>query len=160
MTDFWIFFFFLQDFSEMSYRYTGWYPHFWHFVSTVLCSVAQSCPALCGPMDCSPPGSSVHGVSQARILEWVAVSYSRGSSRPRDWTRVSCVPCVGGWILDHECYLVRYCLRKECWPLKHCKLTILQLIKKINNSLAWFKRNIFMNIFAQACRGCLKSLLK
>ena len=40
---------------------------------------------------CSPPGSSVHGIFQARVLEWVAISFSRGSSRPRDWTRVSCI---------------------------------------------------------------------
>ena len=40
--------------------------------------VSQSCPTLCDPMDCSPPGSSVHGISQARILEWVAISFSRG----------------------------------------------------------------------------------
>ena len=50
--------------------------------------VAQ-CPALCNPMDCSLPGSSVHGTLQARVLEWAAISFSRGSSRPRDWTRVS-----------------------------------------------------------------------
>ena len=43
------------------------------------CSVAQSCPALCDPMDCSPPGSSVHGISQARILEWAAMPFSRGT---------------------------------------------------------------------------------
>ena len=42
--------------------------------------VAQSCPALCDPMDCSPPGSSVHGILQAEILEWIAISFSRGSS--------------------------------------------------------------------------------
>ena len=51
--------------------------------------VAQSCRTLCDPMDCSPLGSSVHGIFQARILEWVAISFSRGSSRPRDWTQVS-----------------------------------------------------------------------
>ena len=51
--------------------------------------VAQSCPTLCNPMDCSPPGSSVHGIFQARILEWVAISFSRGSSQPRDRTQVS-----------------------------------------------------------------------
>ena len=45
----------------------------------------QSCPALCNPTNCSPLGSSVHGILQARILEWVAVSSSRGSSQPRDW---------------------------------------------------------------------------
>ena len=48
------------------------------------CLVAKSCPTLRDPMDCSPPGSSVHGISQARILEWVAIPFSRGSPRPRD----------------------------------------------------------------------------
>ena len=46
--------------------------------------VTQSCLTLCDPMDCNPPGSSVHGTLQARILEWVAISYSRGSSQPRN----------------------------------------------------------------------------
>ena len=50
--------------------------------------VAQSCPTLCDPMDYSLPGSTIHGVFQARILEWVAISFSRRSSLPRDWTRV------------------------------------------------------------------------
>ena len=49
-------------------------------------SVTQSCSTLCDPMDCSPPGSSVHGIFQARELEWGAISFSRGSSRPRDGT--------------------------------------------------------------------------
>ena len=53
--------------------------------------VAQSCPTLCDPMDCSLPGSSVHGIFQARVLEWVAISFSRDSSRPRDQTQVSCI---------------------------------------------------------------------
>ena len=51
--------------------------------------VTQSCPTLCNPIDCSPPGSSIHGIFQARVLEWAAISFSRESSRPRDWTRVS-----------------------------------------------------------------------
>ena len=61
--------------------------------------VAQSCPTLCDPVDCSPPGSSVHGILQARILEWVAISFSRGSSRPRDRTQVSCIAgrCFNLW---------------------------------------------------------------
>ena len=46
----------------------------------------QLCPALCNPKDCSPPGSSVHGIPQARLLEWVAIPLSRGSSQPRDRT--------------------------------------------------------------------------
>ena len=53
--------------------------------------VAQSCLTLCDPVDCSPPGSFIHGILQARILEWVATSFSRGSSRPRDRTQVSCI---------------------------------------------------------------------
>ena len=52
----------------------------------VCCLVVKLCPTLCNPMDYSPPGASVHGMFQARILEWVAISSSRGSSRPRDWT--------------------------------------------------------------------------
>ena len=55
------------------------------------CSVAQSCLTLCDPVDCSPPDSSVHGISQARIMEWVAISFSRGSSQPRDRTQFSCI---------------------------------------------------------------------
>ena len=51
------------------------------------CAVTHSCPTHCDPLDCSPPGSSVHGILQARILEWVAISFSRGSSQPRDQTR-------------------------------------------------------------------------
>ena len=54
------------------------------------------------PMDCSPPGSLVHGVLQARILEWVAISFSRGSSRPRDWTHVSCISCIAGRFFASE----------------------------------------------------------
>ena len=53
--------------------------------------VAQSCATLCDPMDCSPPGSSIHGIFQARIWEWVAISFSRGSSQPRDQTWVSLI---------------------------------------------------------------------
>ena len=63
--------------------------------------VAQLCPTLCDPMDCTPPGSSVHGILQARILECVAISFSRGSSLPRDRTCISCVCCIGSQILYH-----------------------------------------------------------
>ena len=61
-----------------------------------ICAKLLSHVRLCDPMDCSPPGSSVHGILQARILEWVATLFSRGSSWP-DWTQVSC----GRWILYH-----------------------------------------------------------
>ena len=62
---------------------------------------AESCQTHCDPMDCSSPGSSVHEVFQARILEWVAISTSRRSSPPRDGTCVYCVSCVGRWVLYH-----------------------------------------------------------
>ena len=52
------------------------------------CEVTQSCPTLCDHMDCSLPGSSVHGIFQARVLEWVAISFFRGSFQPKDQTQV------------------------------------------------------------------------
>ena len=60
----------------------------------VLCLVTQSCLTVCDPMDCSPPGSSVHGILQAGILEWVAKPSFKGSSRPRNRTQVS---RIAGW---------------------------------------------------------------
>ena len=65
---------------------------------TCIVPVAQWCPTLCNPMDCSPPGSSVHGISQTRILEGVVIPSSRGSSQPRDRTQVSHI--VGGFFTD------------------------------------------------------------
>ena len=62
----------------------------------------QSCPTLCDRVDCSPPGSSVHGILQARALEWVAMPSSRRSSPPRDRTCVSSVSCIARWALDHK----------------------------------------------------------
>ena len=53
--------------------------------------VTQLCLTLCNPVDCSLPGSSIHEILQARILEWVAIPFSRGSSQPRDQTQVSCI---------------------------------------------------------------------
>ena len=62
-----------------------------------VCVCAQLCPTLGDPMDCSPPGSAANGVFQARILEWVAISFSRRSSWPRDWT---CISCLLHWQVD------------------------------------------------------------
>ena len=63
--------------------------------------VVQSSPTLCDPMDWSPPDSSIHGIFQARILEWDAISSSRGSSQPRDWIYISYISCIGLQILYH-----------------------------------------------------------
>ena len=66
-------------------------------MSNLICLfIVRLCLILCNPMDCSLPGSSVHGIFQARILEWVAISYSRGSSRPGVWTHISWVSCIAG----------------------------------------------------------------
>ena len=67
-----------------------------------LCSGAQFCPTLWDPMNYSPPGFSVHGILQARILEWVTMPSSRGSSQPRDQMCNSCVSCIGRQII-HDC---------------------------------------------------------
>ena len=62
----------------------------------------QSCLTLCHPMDSSPPGSSVHGILQARILEWVAMPSSRESSRPREQTHVTCISCIASGVFTSE----------------------------------------------------------
>ena len=62
-----------------------------HFYKRSFPLLSQPCPTRHNPMDCSPPGSSIHGILQARILEWVAMSSSRRSSQPRDQTQVSCI---------------------------------------------------------------------
>ena len=68
---------------------------------------------LCDPMHCSPPGSSVHGILQARILEWVAMLSSRGSSRSREGTRVSYITCMGKQVLYHKRHLRSPHLRRR-----------------------------------------------
>ena len=69
------------------------------YVRVYMCTL--NCVQLWNTVDYSPPGSPVHRISQARIPEWVAISSSRGSSWPRDQTRVSCVSCIGRWIIYH-----------------------------------------------------------
>ena len=96
------------------------YP-FWMIIWASACSnreseseAAQSCQTLCDPVDCSPPGSSIHGILQARILVWVAISFSRGSSPPRDWTQVSHI--AGRWF--------------NLWATREAQ-----------RSIRWFKKN-------------------
>ena len=82
-------------------------------VCVCVCLVAKACPTLCDPMDCSLPEFSVLGILQARILEWVAVFFSRGSSWSKDWT---CISCTGGGFFNAEppekpIYMCAYVLR-------------------------------------------------
>ena len=71
-------------------------------IVVVVVLVAQSCLTLCDPTDSNPPGSSVYGILQARILEWIATPFSRGSSQPREWTWVSCVAGRLFYRLSHK----------------------------------------------------------
>ena len=82
-------------------------------------SVAQSCPALCDPMGCSPPGSSVLGILQARLLEWVAVPSSSRSSQPWNQTHISSVSCIGRRHFTTSSHLESLsCLKKH--PCHNC----------------------------------------
>ena len=86
---------YLNDFSQNKFMILDKY-FFLLFCCETAYKLLQSCPTLCDPMKYSPPDSSAHGILQARVLGWVAISYSRRSSQPRDQTRVSCI--AGGFI--------------------------------------------------------------
>ena len=76
-------------------------PSFQPGLSFVCPQSLKSCLTFWDPMDSIPPGSSVHKIFQARIMNWVAISFPRESSQPRDWTWVSWVSCIDRWILYH-----------------------------------------------------------
>ena len=110
----------------------------WPRLCAVLGLVTQSCPTLSDPVDCSPPGSSVHGILQARVLEWVAMPSSRGSSQPRDRTQVS--HTAGGFFIiwatretlenwvGSLSLLQRIFLTQELnWGLLHCRWILYQM---------------------------------
>ena len=129
-----------------------------YYTSCCCCSVTKLCPTLCNPMDCSPPDSSFHGILQARILAWVAIFFSRGSSRLKDWTRVS---CTGRQILYHWVtreapnYVVFEHLSGEpgYFPF--------QLKKRIRNNSCLSRINkIFIYHFPQSCVNLLPSITK
>ena len=86
-------------FTFNTWEYLYWKMENKKYIYSKYVLVAQSCLTLCDPMDCNVPGSSVHGIFQTRILEWVAIFFSRGSSWPRDWTQVS---CIAGRLLTPE----------------------------------------------------------
>ena len=83
-------------------------------------------------MDCSPPGSSIHGIFQARVLEWVAISFSRRSSWPRDWTQVSHIACRLFYHLSHQ--------GSSCWSTSGsncCFLTCIQISQEAGKMI-WY----------------------
>ena len=87
--------------SRFTVGYT-WYQNPKRTWQNLKVLIAQQCPTLCNRMDCSPSGFSVHGILQARILEWVAISFLRGSSWPRDWTCISCIGRSSLYYLSHQ----------------------------------------------------------
>ena len=83
----------------------GWFPMAVEFTVCMHAKSLQLCLTLCNPLDNNPPGSSVHVILQAKILEWVAMPSSRGSSQPKDWACISYVSCTGRWVLYLMCHL-------------------------------------------------------
>ena len=113
-----------------------------------VCSVAQSYLTLCDPMDSSGTGSSVHVIFQVRILERVTISYSRGSSQPRDRTPLSCVSCIGRWILCHcATWEARNCLFFSSSRIQRSKISFMGLKSKCWHSWGFWRENIFSCLF-------------
>ena len=98
-----------------------------------VCVCARSYPSLCDPMDYILLGSSVHGIFQARILEWITISFSGGSSWPRNQTRVSWVSCIGRAIIYH-CATWEACI-KHAYALFVEILDLLMWIRNKNNCI-------------------------
>ena len=102
--------------------------------------VAQSCLIYCNPMDCSPPGSSVHGILQAKMLEWVAMPFSRGSSQPRDWTWVSCI--AGGFFIvwaTREAYILRLKRQPPNMGTRYSIYSFVFWFEQRSHHLVWWK---------------------
>ena len=115
----------------------------------------QSWPTLCDPMDQSPPGSFLHGILQPRILEWVAISYSRGSSQPRDRTRASCasyISCID-WQADHCLPPGKPQIKAYPWLCKG-NINPLKILRSYNS-----KRNVFDFALTSVSQTCLSIAL-
>ena len=101
------------------------------------------------PCDCSQPGSSAHGIFQARVLEWVAVSFSRGSSQLRDQTLISCVSYIGRWI----CFFFFFFFTTSATYKAHCSSHISSAQKRwseqLRKVLAWPNQMWFWSLFYQ-----------
>ena len=115
--------------------------------------LAQSCLTLCNPVDCSLPGASVPGILQGRILEWVAVSFSRGSSWPRDWT---CISCISGRFFTSWANSQAHFIHSSV-----CILYIaVYICQSFNSSRPWaFLRSVSSSSELSNVRGALWGLL-
>ena len=113
--------------------------------------LTQSCLTLCSPVDCSPPGPSVYGLFQARILEQVAIAYSRRSSQPRGWNHVSCVSCIGSQILDHCTTWLRWWYTKCSWECREGHLTSHKGLKEWWELMLWLSLKEWVGISWLGC---------
>ena len=130
--------------------------------------VSKSCPTLCDAMDCSPVGSSVHGILQERILEWVSISFSKGSSQPRNWTQVSCIAgrFFTNWAMREACihthtHTHTHIYIKSCLCLLLCfKLSTIFYSSedKVQNSLLLFSHSVVSNSVTPWTAACQASL--
>ena len=125
--------------------------------SAVLSS--QSCMTLCEPMDCSPPGSSVHSISQARKLEWVAISFSRGSSRPREWTCISCISCIAR-LIHHKILQDNYRKMPTSASLTRSKPLTVRITKNGGKFLQRWEYQTTFPIFWEICMYVKKQQLE
>ena len=145
----------------LGWRMNEWAYILWLCVQTDVCyistwykrqyesesEVAQPCPTLCDPTDVILPGSEIHGIFQARILEWAAISFSRGSSQPRDRTRVSCVA-------DRRLivWATRDYKRQYTWWLRS-QVRLDYLCSEPNSVLLWA---VFLNVLGFSFSICKK----
>ena len=115
-----------------------------------MCSLTQLCPTLCGPVDCGPPGSFVHGIFQARIPDQVAISSFRRSPQPRAWTRVSCVSCIGRRVL---CLCATWEAQHMCLNMVMCWWMVISV-----SVTGWFKIEKYFLQFLWKLRNLLNSM--
>ena len=119
--------------------------------------LAQSCLTLCDPVDCNLPGSSVHGILQARILEWVAISFSRWSSWPRDWTWVSRLAGrpFNLWATREAPFVtLTYHISKRISPLDDgMRAGVLCFVCSANILAVWLSVVVCWYVYVEGCRG-------
>ena len=108
------------------------------------------CPTLCDPMDCRPPGSSIHGISQERILECGAISSFRVSSQPRNWTRVSCTAGRFStiWATKESHISQYYCINNNIIILWYKERIIIIIILQVIEGSCW-DQILFLSLFLE-----------
>ena len=136
----------LTSFTQTSPSASGNHQSVLYIHAAAAAKSLQSCPTLSDPMDYSPPGSYVHGILQARILEWVFIAFSRGSSWPRDWTYVSCI--AGSFFTVWA--------TREAYSLELLKISSHKYIEFLSYNLSL--KTIGLRFLNDSCRNLVKIL--